>query len=208
MTDAEIDRALGGATSRLCEWCWKNQWPAGSASGYEAVGLRVCEACYYQTPPVTDVDMHVHLCDTLKRWRGLAREAIPTLVAEVRFLKVLLADRRLESDEIERLAAVREALANLVERLSNSLLGSQSTTLYRLTREGIAALRDARRPRSRDLADALRLVLLFYRSGQWGDTERVEWERLTIGLGYPEVSASTRGLCDHIRRVLGMTEAP
>lgn len=45
--------------------------------------------------------------------------------------------------------------------------------------------------------DALRLVLLFYRVGPWTAEDRKEWKRIT-----GEESATTKNMCDHIRKIL------
>lgn len=53
-------------------------------------------------------------------------------------------------------------------------------------------------PGVHDLRDALRLVLLFHRGGQWTDEDGQEWERITKGGN----DATTKAMCDHIRKVL------
>lgn len=49
------------------------------------------------------------------------------------------------------------------------------------------------------MRNALRLVLLFYHTGQWGQDRRDEWRRLT---GTTE--ATTKVLCDHVRSSLAI----
>lgn len=49
---------------------------------------------------------------------------------------------------------------------------------------------------------ALEAVLLFQRGGAWGAPERMIWERIT-----GERDATTRVLCDHVRKVLGARPA-
>ncbi len=47
------------------------------------------------------------------------------------------------------------------------------------------------------LRDALQLALLFHRGGQWTEEDCRTWQAITNN---PE--ATTRALCDHIRKVL------
>lgn len=48
------------------------------------------------------------------------------------------------------------------------------------------------------LVSALRLPLLFHQGGEWTPEHRAEWLKIT---GYED--ATTRVMCDHIRKVLG-----
>ena len=52
---------------------------------------------------------------------------------------------------------------------------------------------------SYDVADALGLVLMFHGGGEWNESKRAEWLRIT---GTRE--ATTRVLCDHVRSALAV----
>jgi hypothetical protein len=139
MTDEQLAAARADATSRLCESCWKNEWPPGGQYGYESWGMYVCEACYYSAN--LGVEAPRSLRTAVGVYRQRARGLVLALCEEVAFLKTLLADRRLESAEANRIACQREALDRLVHRLADlPMLVEQDAELYRRVREGKAAL--------------------------------------------------------------------
>lgn len=56
---------------------------------------------------------------------------------------------------------------------------------------------------SRDVADALKLVLLFFTGGKWPVASKKEWIRIT-----GDDKATTKVLCDHVRMVLDAITRP
>lgn len=50
-----------------------------------------------------------------------------------------------------------------------------------------------------ELTDALHAVLMFHSEFNWNDDKRAEWKHIT-----GREDATTRTLCDHVRKVLGV----
>lgn len=63
------------------------------------------------------------------------------------------------------------------------------------------ALREERK--SKLLRDALELPLLFHSAGPWDEAKRSRWRTITGG-----DDATTRAMCDHIRKVLEPRSTP
>lgn len=52
-------------------------------------------------------------------------------------------------------------------------------------------------PTRTEMRDALRLVLMFHAGGEWGELRREQWKSIT-----GTYEATSKVMCDHIRRVL------
>lgn len=98
--------------------------------------------------------------------------------------------------------------------IADHLRGFGRMNVRSLRDGGPVAFTDTQRPREEneanarriarapDMEDALEAVLLFHSGGPWDDEKRERWFKLT---GMQE--ASTRTLCDAVRKVLGVVES-
>ena len=57
--------------------------------------------------------------------------------------------------------------------------------------------------RCAQLEDCVDLVLLFHRGGPWLDSDRLRWQRIT-----GNDDATTKAMCDHLRKRMATTEVP